>query len=246
MRKFNTAGPVRAARHYLIPPLERLNLAEVLTLIGDERSFVLHAPRQTGKTSTLVALRDLLNGGSAGEYRCLYVNLEPAQTAREDVERAMRNILNRIARQARMTLGDTRAGEIAASLDTGADPDRVLEEFLTLWCEAEARPVVLLLDEIDARVGDSLIAVLRQLRSGYLERPRRFPQSVVLCGVRDVRDYRIHSSREKQVIAGGSAFNIKASSLRLGDFAKTEVRALLGQHTAETGQEFAPEALAAV
>ena len=152
----------------------------------------------------------------------------------------MRNILNRIARQARMTLGDTRAGEIAASLDPGADPDGVLEEFLTLWCEADARPVVLLLDEIDALVGDSLIAVLRQLRSGYLERPRRFPQSVVLCGVRDVRDYRIHSSREKQVIAGGSAFNIKARSLRLGDFAETEVRALLGQHTAETGQEFAP------
>ena len=44
MRKFNTAGPVRAARHYLIPPLERLNLAEVLTLIGDERYLVLHAP----------------------------------------------------------------------------------------------------------------------------------------------------------------------------------------------------------
>ena len=246
MRKFNTAGPVRAARHYLIPPLERLNLAEALTLIGDERYFVLHAPRQTGKTSTLVALRDLLNGGSAGEYRCVYVNLEPAQTAREDVERAMRNILNRIARQARMTLGDTRAAEIAALLDPGVDPDGVLEEFLTLWCEADPRPLVLLLDEIDALVGDSLIAVLRQLRSGYLDRPGRFPQSVVLCGVRDVRDYRIHSSREKQVIAGGSAFNIKARSLRLGDFAETEVRVLLGQHTAETGQEFAPEALAAV
>ena len=31
-----------------------------------------------------------------------------------------------------MTPGDTRAGEIAASLDPGADPDGVLEEFLTL------------------------------------------------------------------------------------------------------------------
>ena len=52
---------------------------------------------------------------------------------------------------------------------------------------------MLLIDEIDALIGDSLLAVLRQLRAGYVRRPAGFPQSVVLCGVRDVRDYRIHS-----------------------------------------------------
>ena len=49
----------------------------------------------------------------------------------------------------------------------------------------------------------------------------------MLCGVRDVRDYRIHSSSQNAVIAGGSAFNVKAESLRLGDFSEDEVRALL-------------------
>ena len=53
--------------------------------------------------------------------------------------------------------------------------------------------------------------------------------------MRDVRDYRIHSSAERTVITGGSAFNIEARSLRLGDFSETEVRALLAQHTEETG-----------
>ena len=62
MRFFNTTGPIRADDHYCIPPLERLNLAEVRRLIRDKRYFVLHAPRQTGKTSALLALRDLLNG----------------------------------------------------------------------------------------------------------------------------------------------------------------------------------------
>ena len=52
---------------------------------------------------------------------------------------------------------------------------------------------MLLIDEIDALVGDSLVSVLRQLRSGYARRPGAFPQSVVLCGVRDVRDYRIRA-----------------------------------------------------
>ena len=83
----------------------------------------------------------------------------------------------------------------------------------------------------------------RQLRAGYPQRPRRFPQSVILCGV---RDYRIHSSAEKTVITGGSAFNVKAASLRMGDFTEVEVHALLGQHTADTGQRFADAALQAV
>lgn len=84
MRKFNAAGPIRPALNYHIPPLDRINLPEVLELMRDERYFVLHAPRQTGKTSALLALRSLLNGGTVGDYRCAYINVEPAQTARED------------------------------------------------------------------------------------------------------------------------------------------------------------------
>lgn len=57
----------------------------MLELIRSKAYFVLHAPRQTGKASALPALRDLLNGGTAGEYRCAYINVEPAQTAREDM-----------------------------------------------------------------------------------------------------------------------------------------------------------------
>ena len=94
-------------------------------------------------------------------------------------------------------------------------------------------------------MGDSLLSLLRQLRAGYVHRPATFPHSVVLCGVRDVRDYRIHANSEKEVIGGG-VFNIKSRSLRLGDFTRSDVETLLGQHTAESGQVFAPEALDAV
>jgi hypothetical protein len=79
--------------------------------------------------------------------------------------------------------------------------------------------------------------VLRQIRSGYANRPASFPNSIVLCGVRDVRDYRIVISNQ-DIITGGSAFNIKAESLRLGNFTPEEVRQLYQQHTDETGQEF--------
>ena len=246
MRDFNTAGPVRPAKHYCIPPLERFRLREILALIRKERYFVLHAPRQSGKTSALLALRDLLNSGAEGEYRCVYVNVEPGQTAREDVGAAIGAILHILRMQALTVPGENAAEEIASSVDPDARPHSSLVEFLTRWAAADPRPLVLLIDEIDALVGDSLVSVLRQLRAGYVDRPERFPQSVVLCGIRDVRDYRIHASSEKEVITGGSAFNIKAKSLRMGDFGRDEVEALLGQHTAETGQRFTPEAVAAV
>ena len=244
MRKFNTEGPVVARDHYCIPPLERLNLPSILELIGDKRYFVLHAPRQTGKTSVLLALRDLLNSGGAGDFRCVYVNVEAAQAVREDVRRAMEVILGELASRAR-SAGDEFLydawPDILAIFGDGA-----LAEALTRWCENTAAPVVLLIDEIDTLIGDTLIAVLRQLRARYDRRPESFPQSVVLCGVRDVRDYRIQSRAENAAVAGGSAFNVRAESLRLGDFTEAEVRALLDQHTRETGQPFTPEALETV
>ena len=117
---------------------------------------------------------------------------------------------------------------------------------LVRWSAANAKLLVLLIDEIDSLVGDSLIAVLRQIRAGYDRRLKWFPQSVILCGVYDVRDYRIRSRTEGGFVTGGSAFHIKAESLRLGDFSEREVRALLAQHEAETGQAFAEDAMARV
>ncbi len=242
MRRFNRSGPVVAGRHYHIPPLERVDLAEIRQLVAWKQYFVLYAPRQTGKTSVLLALQDLLN--AEGGYRCVYVNVEVGQAMREDVERATKVILAQLARQARQT-GDDYLTETWSRIFAQHGPG-ALGEALSRWAEAAEKPLVLLIDEIDALVGDSLLSVLRQLRADYPHRPESFPQSVVLCGVRDVRDYRIYSSSAKTMVGGGSAFNIKAESLRLGDFTRGEVHSLLGQHTAETGQPFGSGALEAV
>ncbi len=241
MRFFTTEGPVRAEDNYCLPPLQRWDLAEVLGLIEQKKYFLLHAPRQTGKTTCLLALMEYLN--REGRYRALYVNIEAAQSAREQVEQGMAIICSALGRAAELYLSDARPGdwcrihgsEIAAGDRLGA--------LLEFWAGADPQPLVLLLDEVDALVGDTLISLLRQLRAGYTQRPRHFPQTVILCGVRDLRDYRIHSSTEHAVITGGSAFNIKAESLRLGDFNQAEVVTLLGEHTAETGQAFTSEAL---
>ena len=246
VRTFNTAGPVVAADHYRIPPLERIDLDTVLGLIREKKYFVLHAPRQTGKTSALLALRDLLNGGEAGDFRCVYASVEDGQAMRENVAEGMRTVLAELALQASVTLGDDTLEELWPGLLERVGPGQALRHALLRWSMADARPLVLLIDEIDALVGDTLLAVLRQLRTGYVDRPTRFPHSIILCGVRDVRDYRIHSSADNRLVLGGSAFNIKSESLRLGDFSKQEIRALLAQHTAATGQAFTEDALALI
>ena len=246
MRFFNTEGPIRPEDHYHIPPLDRVNLDELLGLVRDKRYFVLHAPRQTGKTSALLALRDLLNSGAAGDYRCVYADVEAGQAMRENVAEGMRAVLSEVALEASVTLGDDSLEGIWPGVLERAGPGQALRQALLRWCMADPRPLVLLIDEIDALVGDTLLSVLRQLRAGYPGRPARFPHSVVLCGLRDVRDYRIHSTAQNALVLGGSAFNIKSESLRLGDFTREETRALLAQHTEATGQAFTAEALEAL
>ncbi len=239
-RFFNTEGPTRAEDQYCLPPLERIDLGEVCALIDRKKYFVLHAPRQTGKTTCLLALRDHLN--REGKYLCVYANVEGAQGLREQVHKGLSLILRDIARRA-IHDGDPTAERIRLKMEAEGSPITSLTDFLSQWCAELKKPLVLFLDEIDSLVGDMLVTVLRHLRSGYDLRPERFPQSVILCGVRDVRDYRLRVNGGKEVITGGSAFNIKAESLRLGDFDRKDLNALYRQHTVATGQIFEPEAI---
>jgi hypothetical protein len=237
---FNTAGPVNPQKHYALDPLSRVNLAEIETLIAQEKYFILHAPRQTGKTSVLLALANYLN--QQGNYLCVYANLEVGQAAREDISEAMQAICQEIAWRAKnMVQAEYPAQNwVNHWQQAGA---AALSGLLTNWAVNSPKPIILLLDEIDSLVGDTLIAVLRQIRAGYDKRPAAFPSTIILCGVRDIRDYRLHTDEGKAVITGGSAFNIKAASLRLGNFSRPEVETLYQQHTQETGQIFTPEAI---
>lgn len=240
-RFFNNAGPNDCQRHYCLDPLARIDLAEVETLIDQARYFVLHAPRQTGKTSSLLALMQHLHQQS--HYCCVYTNVEPGQSAREDVPAAMQAILSGLGTWARQIAHIDWPGQHWPEILNRAGAYEALGELLSAWAEHSEKPLVLLIDEIDSLVGDTLISVLRQLRAGYSKRPAAFPQSIILCGVRDVRDYRIHSSRSQAIITGGSAFNIKAKSIRMGDFSRDDTFTLLRQHTQQTGQPFTDAAL---
>jgi len=233
-RFFNTAGPMIQEDHYCIDPLTRIDWEEIQRLIRDKRYFVMHAPRQTGKTSALLAMMSALN--EQGRYVCAYANIETAQTARVEAT-GIPAICGAVAFSLAHYLQRTDLRQWVLDEGNRLQPQNQLVELLKHWTETSDKPTVLFLDEVDALVGDTLISLLRQLRAGYNVRPGSFPQSIILCGVRDVRDYRIHQSNG-EIITGGSAFNIKTKSLRMGNFSQEETKALWLQHTEETGQEF--------
>ena len=236
MKFFNTAGPNQLDIHYTIPPLIRWDMEEILSLIEQKKYFVLHAPRQTGKTTCMLSLMKYLN--EEGKYNALYVNIEAAQAAREDVHRGIQAVMSSFSTMHHNFFKNNLIEDNWRGILDKNGAEGSLNKLLNFWAVNSDKPTVLFIDEIDALVGDTLISVLRQIRSGYADRPSNFPQSIILCGVRDVRDYRIHSSKTQEIITGGSAFNIKAESLRLGNFSKEDIIQLYLEHTKETRQVF--------
>ncbi len=203
MRFFNNAGQVNCADHYCLDPRAPIDLDVIESLIEEKRYFILHAPRQTGKTSSLLALAHHLNASE--RYRCIYTNVEPIQAASEDAAGAMRAILSGLVSWARHIPGDPYPGKIWPGVLAEAGAYDGFGEVLSRWVMHSNRPLVLLIDEIDALIGDTLIAVLRQLRAGYAKRPTAFPQTVVLCRVHDVRGYRIHSLHARTKLSPAAA-----------------------------------------
>lgn len=184
VRYFNTAGPCVPELHYTLPPEPRLPGAR--GLIDEAQYFVVHAPRQTGKTTTLATLARVLT--AEGRYLALRFSCETAEVAGDDYAAAEDQVLDAIRREA-------TARDLPAELQPPDPwPDRPagrrLGAALAAWAERSPRPLVLFFDEIDALRGESLRSVLRQLRDGYTARPAPFAASVVLCGLRDVRDYK--------------------------------------------------------
>ena len=54
MKRFNTTGPCFPDEHYMMPALDRL--PGVRELVAGGGYFVVHAPRQTGKTIHVIGL----------------------------------------------------------------------------------------------------------------------------------------------------------------------------------------------
>ncbi|MBF0238620.1 MAG: ATP-binding protein, partial [SAR324 cluster bacterium] len=240
-RFFNVAGPCRPEIHYTVDSLPRLT--EIGPLIDHEQYFVLHAPRQTGKTTYLYAMMHHLN--QQGRYTALTFNIQAAASG-QDPDHAMLIAAAAIHGSARMFLPPEEQPEAVTGLDLEYFKADGLKGYLNRWAEKNAKPVVLFIDEADSLMDDIFLALLRQLRSGFELRPKGFPQSIGLVGLRDVRDYKIRVRPDSASLGTGSPFNIKTESLFMTGFTEANVNELLDQHTLATGQEFSEEVRKAI
>jgi len=234
-RFFNTTGPCAPDKHYMLGPEERI--PDLLPYVEREQYFVVHSARQTGKTTAMRAFAERLR--TLGHV-AVWATLETSQGF-ESVEGAEPLWIGALQDAARFSLPELLRPDPAAEIT----PGRGLQDFLQRWAEKVGdRRLVLLLDEADVVSGPALVSLLRQLRGGFMDRgPGRFPTSIALIGMRDLRDYLSHA-KDGASVSPGSPFNIKSASLTLRNFTQEEVAALYTQHTEDTGQRFAPEAIA--
>jgi hypothetical protein len=231
---FNTAGPCKPDIHYMLSATERL--PEIKQLIAQENYFVIHAPRQVGKTTAMLALAQELT--ASGAYTSVMVSAEVGATFPDEPEKAEEIILAAWRDAADFWLPD----ELHPPIYDRHQPPQRIGNFLKVWSEASPRPLVIFIDEIDSLQNQTLMTVLRQLRDGFPRRPQGFPQSVALVGMRDVRDYK-YASGGSDRLNTSSPFNIKVRSFTLSNFTLEDVRNLYQQHTDATGQIFTPEAV---
>ncbi|MFI7704112.1 ATP-binding protein [Nonomuraea sp. NPDC049480] len=226
----------------MLPPAPQL--PQVRELIERDHYFVLHAPRQTGKTTILDALASGLT--AEGNIAALSFSCERAKVFSDDIAATETILLDSLRETA----------DLSGWPEELLPPDSWPEEqagtrfgkALSEWCRRCPRRVVLFLDDFDALQGTSLISILSQLRHGYNARHKGlpFPASVVLCGLRDLRDYKVASSGDPARLNPASSFNILADSVRLGDLTTDQIAELYDQHTQATGQEFTKDAVARV
>jgi hypothetical protein len=208
-----------------------------MDLIDSKQYFVIHAARQSGKTTLLKELTRKIN--AEGNYRALYCSLEGVQAFTEPekgIPAAVKCIKDSIGNYG-MPNG------FAENADYG-DAANVLKASFVSYCKSLDKPLVVFFDEADCLSNGTLITFLRQLRNGYIDRPDvPFVHSLALVGMRNIRDYKARIRPDSETLGSSSPFNIVAESLNLGNFTEEGVAELYSQHTRETGQAFEPDAM---
>ncbi len=240
---FNIAGPCNPADHYMLSATERL--PEVVSLICKKQYFVIHAQRQCGKTTALLALRNEINSGS--ERVAMYCSLEAAEGV-ADPEKGIPIVYSLILNAAGQI--DSLAGcPVRSIAPSGIDRAMMaaggVSGLLSELSKFAGKPLVVLFDEVDCLCDATLVAFLRQLRDGAISKTKGvdFPSSIALVGMRNIRDYKAKVRPDHESLGSASPFNVLTKAMTLRTFTDAEVAALYAQHTAATGQVFEPDAV---
>ena len=240
MKLFNTTGPCIPGKHYMLDAENRLTAVQ--GLIDNEQYFVIHAARQSGKTTLLNSLKRTIN--REGRYYVLYCSLEAVQSfpdPKDGIPQAFNCIISAIEISGLPV--KEKIADIKGKIDKNEIAVSIKNLFYTI-CPMLDKPLVVFFDEADCLSEGTLITFLRQLRDGYVNREwTPFIHSLALVGMRNIRDYKGKIWKDTETMGSSSPFNIVRKALTLKNFTREEIRQLYRQHTEETGQIFEPEAI---
>jgi predicted house-cleaning noncanonical NTP pyrophosphatase (MazG superfamily) len=207
---------------------------ELADLINRGHYFVIHAARQSGKTTLLKELTRKIN--AENEYYTLYCSLEKIQEITEAKE-AMPEIIDVL--KTAFYSSNIPKGDFFAKEPSGIGFASLLQFELLKISKTLDKPLIIFFDEADCLSNGALISFLRQLRIGYINKDDvPFAHSIALVGMRNIRDYKAKIREDKETLGSASPFNIVTKIFNLENFTKEDVIELYNQHTKQTGQVF--------
>ncbi len=236
MRYFNTEGRCRPEQHYMVRLDERLEVIRE-QFVARGKYFVINRGRQYGKTTTLMALAEYLKE----EYIVISLDFQRMSTASFGDEHTF--VVKFISQLEKLSF---RRTELMRGIDEGAFRKLIslkektdismdsLFEGLSELCEASAKPIVMMIDEVDnASNNQVFIDFLAQLRGYYLDREYSpIFHSVILAGVYNIKNLRskIRPDSEHQY---NSPWNIAADFDLDMNFSAGQIAEMLAEYDSD-------------
>ncbi|MDR2422639.1 MAG: AAA-like domain-containing protein [Deltaproteobacteria bacterium] len=245
IKRFNAAGPCLPAENYMLPVLPRLPEEDIKEIIDGKYYFIIHAPRQSGKTTYLDFLTNKIN--SECEYYAINCSLMTLRNI-EDEDKAMQNLIDLIndaLSSSQVNILKQKAYKYN-SLPGIQNSNTKVKIILNNLCEDLDKDLIVFFDEADCPTGQALLTFLGQIRDAYQIRHNKgnkFPRSMALVGMRDVRDYLSQVRPDSASMGVASLFNIKKDAFTLPNFTRSEIGTLYRQHTKASGQVFLDSAI---
>ncbi len=201
MKEFNTTAVCIPSKHYMVDLTDRVK--EIKKLVDSGKYFTINRSRQYGKTTTLIAIKEALSL----EYDVVNLDFQGIGDAGFKNEQSFVKAFCRLLKTKDSNynlLPETtkRQLEDFQNRKKGTAKLDELFEALTDWCRQAAKPVLLMIDEVDSATNNRVfLDFLAQLRNGYISRETDGTpafHSVILAGVTDIKHLRAKIRPEDQ------------------------------------------------
>lgn len=234
---FNVTGACIPEFHYMVDIQNRLE--EIKSLVDEGAYFTINRARQYGKTTTLTALQQYLDG----LYVVVYLDFQFLSQANFKTEETFVRAFTRelLAAVQGKSMPEETVKKLQTLMSGGDDSDLgSLFSVLSEWCSMSDKPIVLMIDEVDSASNNQVfLDFLSQLRGYYIHRTTRAAfRSVILAGVYDVKNMKrkLRAEDEHKV---NSPWNIAADFDVVMSFSKTGIAGMLCEYEEDhhTGME---------